>query len=66
MVDHAVQDTLISIHQKRHTYDPSRPFEAWLGAIAHHKWIDRLRALKRSPTEALVMSVGKGRPGGGC
>ena len=29
----AVQDTLLAIHQKRHTYDPSRPFAPWLAAI---------------------------------
>jgi RNA polymerase sigma factor (sigma-70 family) len=54
IVDDAVQDTLIAIHRKRHTYDPSRPFEAWLGAIARYKWIDRLRALRRTATEELT------------
>ena len=53
MVDDAVQDTLFAIHQKRHTFDPARPFEPWLAAIARHKWIDRLRALKSARTEAL-------------
>ena len=52
-VDDAVQDTLLAIHQKRHTYDPARPFEPWLAAVARHKWIDRLRALKAAPTQAL-------------
>ncbi|RTE68075.1 hypothetical protein BHE90_017549, partial [Fusarium euwallaceae] len=32
MVDDAVQDTLIAIHEKRHTYDPERPFRPWLMA----------------------------------
>jgi RNA polymerase sigma-70 factor (ECF subfamily) len=53
MVDDAVQDTLFAIHQKRHTYDPSRPFGPWLAAVARYKWIDRLRAMKAAPTEAL-------------
>ena len=52
-VDDAVQDTLLAIHQKRHTYDPARPFEHWLMAIARHKWIDRLRAMRSAPMEAL-------------
>jgi len=52
-VDDAVQDTLLAIHRKRHTYDPARPFEPWLAAIARHKWIDRLRAQKAAPTEPL-------------
>jgi RNA polymerase sigma factor (sigma-70 family) len=53
MVDDAVQDTLIAVHQKRHTYDPSRAFGAWLAAIARYKWIDALRSLKANPTEML-------------
>ena len=53
MVADAVQDTLLAIHEKRHTFDPSRPFEPWLAAIARYKWIDRLRALSAAPTEAL-------------
>ncbi len=57
MVDDAVQDTLLAIHEKRHTYDPTRPFAPWLAAIARYKWIDRLRAMKASPTEALVDDI---------
>ena len=52
-VDDTVQDTLLAIHQKRHTYDPARPFGPWLAAVARHKWIDRLRAQKGSSSEAL-------------
>jgi RNA polymerase sigma factor (sigma-70 family) len=50
MVDDATQDTLIAIHRKRDTYEPVRPFTAWLAAIARYKWIDRLRSLGRSAT----------------
>jgi RNA polymerase sigma-70 factor (ECF subfamily) len=57
MVADAVQDTLLAIHEKRHTYDPARPFEPWLGAIARYKWIDRLRAMKSAPTEALTEDI---------
>ena len=53
MIEDTVQDTLLAVHEKRHTYDPSRPFEPWLAAIARYKWIDRLRALKSVPTETL-------------
>src|SRR4029077_12195149 len=53
MIDDAIQDTLVAIHEKRHTYDPARPFGAWLAAIARYKWIDALRSLKTKPTEAL-------------
>jgi RNA polymerase sigma factor (sigma-70 family) len=53
MIDDAIQDTMIAVHQKRHTYDPGRPFGAWLAAVARYKWIDALRSLKAKPTEAL-------------
>lgn len=53
MIDDAIQETLIAVHEKRHTYDPSRPFVAWLAAIARYKWIDALRSLKARPTEVL-------------
>jgi RNA polymerase sigma-70 factor (ECF subfamily) len=58
MVEDAAQDTLLAIHLKRHTYDASRPFGAWLGAIARYKWIDRLRALKRTATTELTEDIG--------
>ncbi len=38
-----VQESLIAIHQARHTYDPQRPFRPWLFAIVRHKAIDTLR-----------------------
>jgi RNA polymerase sigma factor (sigma-70 family) len=57
VVDDAVQDTLLAIHEKRHTYDPARPFEPWLAAIARYKWIDRLRAMKAEATEGLDKDI---------
>ena len=57
MIDDAIQETLIAIHEKRHTYDPSRPFGPWLAAIARYKWIDALRSSKNKPTEALDESI---------
>ena len=53
VVDDAVQDTLLAVHSKLHTYDPGRPFGAWLSGIARYKWIDRLRALAREPAVSL-------------
>lgn len=52
-VDDAVQDAMIAVHSKRHTYDPERAFGPWLAAIARYKWIDRLRAMKRTAADAL-------------
>lgn len=52
-LDDAVQDALVAIHSKRHTYDSGRPFGPWLAAIARYKWIDRLRTMRARPTEML-------------
>jgi len=53
----ARQDTLLAIHAKRHTYEPSRSFGAWVFAIARYKWIDRIRDASRyaelSPEEEI-------------
>jgi RNA polymerase sigma factor (sigma-70 family) len=57
MVDDAVQDTLFAIHEKRETYDPTRPFGRWLIAIASYKWIDRLRALRRVATQPISEQI---------
>lgn len=57
MVEDAAQDALIAIHAKRHTYEPGRPFRPWLAAVARYKWIDRLRAMGRDPTDALDEDV---------
>lgn len=38
-----VQETLIAIHLKRHTWIPSEPLGPWVRAIARHKAIDALR-----------------------
>lgn len=51
-VDDCVQDSLIAIHQARHTFDPRRPFRAWLFAIVRHKAIDTLRR-QRTRQQAL-------------
>jgi RNA polymerase sigma factor (sigma-70 family) len=53
MIDDIIQEVLVAIHLKRHTYDPSRPFEVWLMAIARYKWIDALRSLKTRAAETL-------------
>lgn len=39
-----VQETLIALHQKRHTWRPSEPVGPWLRAIARYKLVDALRA----------------------
>lgn len=42
-----VQMTLLSLHEKRHTYDPAAPFLPWIAAVARHKLIDYVRKAGR-------------------
>lgn len=58
--DDLVQDTLMSVHAKRATYDPARPFLPWLAAIARYRWIDRLRKTYRSAEAELDETLGEG------
>ena len=53
MVDDVSQEVLLALHAKRHTYDPERPFMAWLAAIARYKWIDSIRSLQSNATVPL-------------
>jgi RNA polymerase sigma-70 factor (ECF subfamily) len=36
-VEASVQDVLRTLHSLRHTYDPARPFAAWLMAISERR-----------------------------
>lgn len=46
-VEDLVQDTLLSLHQARATYDPGQPFMPWLMAIARHRMADGARRYAR-------------------
>src|SRR5712691_3126679 len=43
LIDDVVQETLLTVHQARQTYDPNRSFTAWLRTIARRRAIDGLR-----------------------
>lgn len=43
VLEDIVQECLIAIHRGRHTYQPSRPFRAWLFALVRNKSIDMMR-----------------------
>ena len=43
-LDDVVQETLLTVHRVRHTYDPARSYDAWLAAIAGRRAIDMLRS----------------------
>ena len=54
-VEDLVQETLLAVHNQRHTYDPGQPVSAWVQAIARYKLVDllRRRAAKDLLTEPL-------------
>jgi RNA polymerase sigma-70 factor (ECF subfamily) len=42
-IEDAVQETLLAIHLKRHTWDMNQKLGPWVNAIARHKIIDAMR-----------------------
>jgi RNA polymerase sigma-70 factor (ECF subfamily) len=48
MIEDLVQDTLTSVHSKRQSFDPSRPYLPWLAAIARYRWVDALRRMRET------------------
>jgi RNA polymerase sigma-70 factor (ECF subfamily) len=42
-VEDVVQETLLALHLKRHTWDERQPLSPWVYAIARNKLIDALR-----------------------
>jgi RNA polymerase sigma-70 factor, ECF subfamily len=46
-VEDIVQDVLLTVHLKRHTWDTALPLSPWLGAVTRHKTIDAFRRLGR-------------------
>lgn len=53
-VDDILQETLLSIHRVRHTYDPSRPILPWLAAIAQRRALDARRRRARVETREVA------------
>ena len=46
-----MQETLLAVHNHRHTYDVNQPLTAWVHAIARYKMTDLFR--RRSVRESL-------------
>lgn len=42
-VEDVVQEALLAVHLKRHTWDAARPFAPWVKAVTHYKLVDTLR-----------------------
>jgi RNA polymerase sigma-70 factor (ECF subfamily) len=57
-VEDLVQESLLAIHNQRHTYDAGHPLTAWVHAIAKYKLIDLLR--RRAKRELLTDPLDEG------
>jgi RNA polymerase sigma-70 factor (ECF subfamily) len=53
-----VQEALLAIHTRRHTYDPAEPLTPWVHAIARYKLIDHLRATRASRADLPIDDAG--------
>ena len=51
-VEDLLQESLLAVHNQRHTYNPGQPLSAWVQAIARYKLIDLLR--RRAARELLT------------
>jgi RNA polymerase sigma-70 factor (ECF subfamily) len=49
-----VQEAVLAIHIKRHTYDPAERLTPWVHAIARYKLIDFLRRSRASITDVPI------------
>jgi RNA polymerase sigma-70 factor (ECF subfamily) len=59
----ACQDTFLAVHRARHTYQPRRPIEPWIFAIARNVAIDYARRrLRRSRYEILTDAAPEATP----
>ena len=52
-----VQEILIGLHGKRHTWDPARPFLPWLYAITRYKLIDFTRHRRHEMRRRVDLSL---------
>src|ERR1700740_215623 len=54
LVEDVIQDTLLTIHKLRHTYDPGRPLLPWLAVITSARAIDALRKTGRVRSREVI------------
>jgi RNA polymerase sigma-70 factor (ECF subfamily) len=52
-----VQEILIGLHAKRHTWDETRPFLPWLYTITRYKFIDTVRRLRRDASHRVEITM---------
>jgi RNA polymerase sigma-70 factor, ECF subfamily len=56
-----VQETLLTVHRARQTYDQTRPFAPWFFAILNSRLLDALRDHRRVRTRELIDDEAVGR-----
>jgi len=65
-LDDVVQETLLTVHAARRTYDASRPFAPWFYAILSSRMIDVIRRERRVSAREIGMDLlpepGRGVP----
>lgn len=54
-----LQEALLAIHTRRHTYDRAELFTPWIHAIARYKLIDYLRRINSSRGDVPIEDVGE-------
>jgi RNA polymerase sigma-70 factor (ECF subfamily) len=54
-----MQEALMAIHTRRHTYDPAEPLTPWVYAIARYKLIDHLRRTRASMADLPINDAGE-------
>lgn len=52
-----VQEILIGLHSKRHTWDPDRPFMPWLFAVTRYKFVDAARKMRREAARRIDLTM---------
>jgi RNA polymerase sigma-70 factor (ECF subfamily) len=56
-LDDVVQETLLAVHNARHTWDAGRPFAPWFHAILSNRMIDVLRREHRVASREIAKDV---------
>lgn len=58
-VEDLVQEALMAVHTRRHTYDCDEPLTPWVYAIARYKLIDHLRRTRASLADVPLDDAGE-------
>jgi RNA polymerase sigma-70 factor (ECF subfamily) len=56
-VDDVYQETLLAVHRARHSYQPPRPVDPWLFAIADHVLARHMRRHRRRAARELLVET---------